>query len=110
MDENIVTTTRVLQTVGGVLLTICTAISSYTVTKVIDNASRLTAIEAGRYTSKDAKEDQQRISESTKAVWKEISAIRQDLASRPRVAVDDLAEIKTRLALIEQAIRESKEK
>lgn len=101
---------RVLQTVGGILLTICTALSSYTITQVIENANRITAIEANRYSSQDAKDDQQRTSEAVKAIWKEIAAIREDLAGRPRVRTDDLQDIKTRLALIEQALREIKEK
>ena len=53
-------------------------------TKIVQHESRLAAIEANRYTAKDAHDAQVRSAQEVQAVWKEIASIRENLAKMPK--------------------------
>ena len=53
-DNMTLTVDRVLQTVGGILLTITLGIQGWLLTTMLDHSDRLTHIEASRFTANDA--------------------------------------------------------
>lgn len=67
---------KVLQTIGGVLLTVCLALAGYGLRTAVENSERLARIEANRFSVADGAE-----------LWREIAKIRETIAKMP--ASDD---------------------
>lgn len=94
---------KLLQTVGGILLTICLGLAGWGLKTAISNSDRLTAIEANRFTVDKGLE-----------LWQEVSKIRQEIAAMPSVtqAVRDkldavarnLEDVAKRMGQVERAV------
>lgn len=70
--ETVAVVSKLLQTVGGILLTVCMGLTTWGLKTAISNSDRITAIESNRFTVDKGLE-----------LWKEVSKIRQELAALP---------------------------
>lgn len=82
---------RALQTIGGLLLAVVGWISvngldaiAETQKAVEANARDIVEIKASRHTAADARADSQKTADAILAVWKEVAAIKETVASMPK--------------------------
>ncbi len=93
------TTWRVLDVVMSLLLAIVTALLSWNLKTTYSHGMKLSEIDGNRFTAGDGLE-----------VWKEISAIRTELAMLPREVppqwfIDDVGDLKRALESLDQRVR-----
>ena len=90
---------RLLDVVLSITLLVIVGVEGWNIRTTVSNMSRITAMEADRFTSRDGLE-----------VWKEMAKIREDLATVPREVPPKWFEnrvnaLEVRLERIEQALK-----